>query len=150
MPYYPAYRLQGQQQFLDAMGDDPQAKVLTRESWILHADTCSQGESREYSVQEGMNGITHCLSAEEIEEIDFVAVFSDGVTQVDAIDWRQAAQTFLRFKSVQGAFAKRRMARGIASMQKLAKGPLDDIAYAVIHIQHEEKNDDTLKQEDNV
>ena len=44
----------------------------------------------------------------------------------------------MSFKNTTGAFAKRRMVRGLKNMDKLGKDPMDDISYAVIGIGLEE------------
>jgi hypothetical protein len=43
----------------------------------------------------------------------------------------------LGFNSTTGEFAKRRLNQFVKQAQKIGKGPMDDIAYAVIHIEPE-------------
>jgi serine/threonine protein phosphatase PrpC len=79
------------------------------------------------------------FNALEMEEIEFIALFSDGVTQVDGVDWEDAVVELLSYKGTAGEFVKRRMIRAIKDWQKIGKGPTDDIACAVIGIEHGEQ-----------
>jgi hypothetical protein len=72
---------------------------------------------------------------------DFVAVFSDGVTQVDGMDWRDVVAELMNFKSIEGDFVKRRMNRFLKDCRAHGKGPIDDISMACIHIDHEEQKE---------
>lgn len=94
--------------------------------------------SRDLSVKRGIEGISLNFSQQQMEDIEYVAIFTDGVTQIQNVDWQEAVADFLAFKSTAGEFAKRRMIHGVKAMQKIGKGPIDDIAYAVIHIEPEE------------
>ncbi len=87
----------------------------------------------------GRDGVQIPITADEItSDLEFVATFSDGITQIENVDWKDAVQNLLDFKSLQGEFAKRRMIRAIKNYQHMSKGPLDDISYAVIRIDHTE------------
>ncbi len=71
---------------------------------------------------------------EDGRKINFIAVFSDGVTQVDGMNWKEVVIALLKIKG-KGSFAKRRMiAFHKESMRNNKRGPLDDIAYAIIRI----------------
>ncbi|MBR1034034.1 hypothetical protein, partial [Bradyrhizobium liaoningense] len=73
----------------------------------------------------------------DVRGYSHIAVFSDGVTQVDGMDWRDVVTALMSFKSTGGAFVKRRMLRFLKDCQAHGKGPIDDIAMACIHIDHE-------------
>jgi hypothetical protein len=75
---------------------------------------------------------------EATADISDIALFSDGVTQVDGMDWRDVVAELLSFKSTEGDFVKRRMNRFLKDCQKHGKGPVDDISMACIHIDHED------------
>ena len=135
MPFYPAYKNGNLQQFIDAYGGDLCKKKLREEVWMIDFD----GEDfpydlNEYSLSRGLSGVTFEINRKELEKIEFIAVFSDGVTQIDGLDWKDAVANFLSFKNTTGAFAKRRMIRGIKDSQKNGKGPFDDISYAVVRV----------------
>ncbi|MDO8754959.1 MAG: hypothetical protein Q7J80_13765, partial [Anaerolineales bacterium] len=76
-----------------------------------------------------------------LELLEFVAVFSDGATQVDELDWKDVVVQSMAFKTAEGEFAKRRMSRLIQDSQKTGRGPIDDISYAVTRIIHEEEGE---------
>jgi hypothetical protein len=71
-----------------------------------------------------------------------IAVFSDGVTQVDGMDWRDVVAELMAFKSSRGGFreaADEPLPEGLP--RSTAKGPIDDISMACIHIDHEEQKE---------
>jgi hypothetical protein len=146
-PFYPAYANGQLNSFIASHGNDLQALRVTEEVWQY---TTNQEEklfsSGQYSLSEGIRGITIEIPSPELliaPRLEYIAVFSDGITQIDNVKWQEAVIEFLRFKNTKGEFAKRRMIRGIKNMQKDNKGPLDDIAYAVIRL------DQTGKEEEN-
>jgi len=134
-PFYPAYLAENLlPTFISAHGGDPDAPALTETVWTKDASGKSSETSRRYSLKAGIAGAMLPISRERLEKLSFVAIFSDGVTQVENIDWRDAAVQLLSFKSVGGLFAKRRMIRFVQTSHASGKGPIDDIAYAVIRI----------------
>jgi hypothetical protein len=128
IPFYPAYCGADRAAFIAAHGGDPGTMAVSEIS--LTAE-------RGLTLAEGMAGIAVAFTAEALSLVEYVAVFTDGIAQIDGVDWRDAVTEFLAFKNNVGEFAKRRMIRGIRDMQKIGKGPVDDIAYAVIHIKEE-------------
>ncbi|MFA5993448.1 MAG: protein phosphatase 2C domain-containing protein [Parcubacteria group bacterium] len=147
MPFYPTYRTLGLQLFVKAHGGVTTEECLREEVWLWDSvGQCVQEQVRMHSVQDGLAGIKQMLEAEELaKEVTCVAVFSDGVCQIDGVDWQDAVREFLAFKNMAGEFAKRRMIRGIKDLHKIGRGPMDDIAYAVIRVeaqQEEENNED--------
>ena len=139
MPFYPAYAELDMEGFFDAHGGDPDAKRLTSIMKYISDKKEEIVERNEYSVTEGVKGVTICISEETLKEIEFIAVFSDGVTQIDGLEWIRAVKEFMNFKNTKGEFAKRRMIRGIKDSYRFGKGPFDDISYAVIYVQHNEE-----------
>lgn len=149
MPFYPAYAEESIQAFVNAHGGERhlacvKATVNTRDE----QGKDFSGIQSNYTIEEGMKGLVVEIPPSLLNDLEFVAIFSDGVTQIDGVDWKDVVSDLMSFKNTKGAFAKRRMIRGIKDMQKVGKGPLDDISYAVIHIdQSEEENDDEATQE---
>ena len=138
-PFYPAYDGEDLAAFIAAHGSDLQAERLTsQESLHNSGGELLYGVSARYSLRQGLAGIHLNVSPEEMRELEYVAVFTDGVTQISGIPWQNAVLEFLSFKNTMGEFAKRRMIRGIKDFQKKGFEPLDDIAYAVIGINHGE------------
>lgn len=145
-PFYPVYGADSRVSFIQAHGCDLNGLVLTEErrqfspeqGWEEHAEIIP------HTLMEGIAGITIPCSAQDgnKEKIACVAVFSDGVMQVCGLAWTKTVQELLAFKSRAGEFAKRRMIRFIKDARKIGKGPLDDIAYAVIRVVGEDDRED--------
>ena len=139
-PLYPAYADDNFRRFIAAHGGDLTAQLLTCERWEHLNGTFNQLDSESYTLSEGIRGITIPLDAETITNLDLIAVFSDGASQVENVDWKDAALQLLAFKSTEGEFAKRRLNRFVKDAAKAGRGPLDDIAYAVIRLVKEEED----------
>lgn len=136
MPFYPAYSLGREREFVTAHGGDENAPRLTDETWVFRSgEGFRRVGTTSYTVMQGMQGLITPMP--DIDKMSFVAVFSDGVTQVDGIDWKDAVVELLAFKGVEGVFAKRRMIRFDKDARKRGQGPQDDIAFAVIHVERE-------------
>ncbi len=136
MPFYPIYLRDGGRAFVAAHGGDEYAPAFLHEAWryapeigykLMHQSM--------HNVAEGMDGVIVPIGP--IERIRFAAVFSDGVTQVDGVDWKDAVRELLAFKTSSGVFAKRRMIRFVESARKSGEGPVDDLACAVVHVSEE-------------
>jgi len=133
MPFYPAYRDCNSAQFIQAHGGDLDAPIICVERWHMPAPVSSPFvEERYLSLRDGMAGLHFPLT--EIDHIEMVAIFTDGISQIDGVDWKDAVCMFMGFKNVAGNFVKRRMNRGIVEAMKLGRGPLDDLAQAVIRM----------------
>lgn len=141
-PFYPSYGDGDLERFAVAHGGDWNAVRLHRTTVVRNADgNCAEEDRKGFTLREGLEGVTLSISPQELEKLDFVAVFTDGITQIgkpnggDALDWRVAVPEFTAFKTAAGEFAKRRMIRGIKSLTEAGKGPVDDISYAVVRIE---------------
>lgn len=133
MPFYPVYSGWRLDSFVQSHGGDLCASVVTEERWRIGKDgSLSQEDNIVHPMKNGIDGIkiSFCVP----DTIEYLAIFSDGVTQIDNVDWKDAVRTFTSFKSTAGEFAKRRMIAGIKESLKVGKGPLDDISFAVIHM----------------
>lgn len=144
MPYYPAYKNGSLDNFIQAQGNDLQAIRLVEEKWCRNCDgEVIAIDRNEYALAEGIEGITINIPEQALkEDLEFVAIFSDGINQIDRTDWREAIFDFMNFKSVKGEFAKRRMIRGIKSAEAKGRGPLDDISYAVIRVEKDDQKEE--------
>ncbi len=139
MPYYPIYQNGLLEQFIQAHGNNQDEKCLKEQRWFID----QSGDfypcfNQKHSIRAGVQGLTISFSPEELEEIAFLAVFSDGVTQVDGVPAPEVVKRLLSFKNLTGVFAKRRMIRFIKNVQKIGRGPIDDISMAVIGLKKEE------------
>lgn len=131
MPYYPAYY------YDEAQGAEFIRRHGGFESACFTAETFNEDGStttRSFTATQG----ERLRSEFNLQEIEFAAVFSDGVTQIDGIDWKDAVRELLNFKNTAGEFGKRRMIRYLKDIKAAgSKGPVDDISFAVIHIDHD-------------
>lgn len=141
-PFYPQYREEaGGVGYVREHGD-LRTIALTEEQWthtpgsekqFLHAGDVA------WTVEEGMKGITRLLTRESInDELAAVAVFTDGVLRVDGVDWKDVVVELMDFKTTAGLFVKRRLNGALKTFRKCGKGPMDDVAYAVIFIKPEQ------------
>ena len=139
MPYYPIYQNGLLEQFIQAHGNDQDEKHLKEQRWFIDQSgdfyLCFE---QNHSIRIGVQGLTIAFSPEEMAKIAFLAVFSDGVTQVDGVSTPEVVRRLLSFKNLAGVFAKRRMIRFIKNAQKNGRGPIDDISMAVIGLEKEE------------
>lgn len=136
-PFYPAYSLDGVVPFVAAHGGDLSARVLEEEVWVYRPEgEFTLSDTRYHSISDGMQGVT--LPITHLQPLDVVAVFTDGVSLVEHAESKEVVRDLLAFKTLEGAFAKRRMIRFVQQARKTGKGPQDDLALAAIHVRHEE------------
>ncbi|HEY4489932.1 MAG TPA: protein phosphatase 2C domain-containing protein [Candidatus Paceibacterota bacterium] len=132
IPIYPAYA-GNLESFLSAHGGDLNSLRFRRSTYVL--DTAGESEeSHELSLGEAISGVTEFLPKDEMDEIEILSVFSDGVAQIEGVKWTDAVREFLSFKNFEGEFLKRRMMRAIRDFEKAGSKPSDDISGAVIRI----------------
>jgi Protein phosphatase 2C len=137
VPYYPIYY---PQDFVNQVCEgDWDAPAATRESWFFMHDEWVFLERVKMTAKEGIIGFStswkESLQLQSSQE--FLAVFSDGVTQIKDVDWKDAVFQFLDFKNTTGQFVKRRMMKALKTMT-----PLDDISCAVLRISPDADNED--------
>jgi hypothetical protein len=140
-PFYAAYKwkLNGLEDFVAFHGGDPNAPAVTATHAVVHPNGIAYFDDLTKTLHQGTSGeLSWQWDHEFLSDIDCVAVFTDGVTQIDNVSWEKAVVQLLSFKSTAGEFAKRRMMAEIRNTQKVGKGPLDDISYSVIHILRDE------------
>ncbi|MCP1852884.1 MULTISPECIES: protein phosphatase 2C domain-containing protein [unclassified Bradyrhizobium] len=132
MPVYRAYADDKYAGFIAAHGGEfVDAMTVTRH---IRRDGVVTEKVIPQPLYDFLRGLSDSISPRNYE---FVAVFSDGVTQIDGMDWRDVVAQLMSFKSAEGAFVKRRMLRFLKDCQAHGKGPIDDISMACIHIDHE-------------
>lgn len=134
MPLYRAYADDDYAGFVMAHGGDRAAEVVKVTRHARGDVAPATDKIIPQPLYAMLSGFTDRL---DVRDFNFVAVFSDGVTQVDGMDWRDVVTELMSFKSAEGAFVKRRMLRFLKDCQKHGRGPIDDIAMACIHIDHE-------------
>ena len=137
-PYYEAYEEDHNATFLSTHGGDANAICLTEERWASGKDgEWRLIETRGLTLREGMAGIVTEIPEEKLSALAFVAVFSDGVSQIDETEFSSAVREFTSYKNLCGEFAKRRMLKAIKEFQRSGHQMMDDIAVAVISIEEE-------------
>ncbi len=135
-PYYPAYRLSGLNEQFKQLHDSPTPLTVIRgqvDNPIYTEDT--------YYIEPGLQGLTFTFA--RVGEmfptpIIGVALFSDGVTQVDGYTTAEVVGELTHFKSTSGQFFTRRLNRFLQDARKRGRGPLDDIAGAVLYDERNE------------
>ena len=142
IPFYPQYLEEfGGIGYVREHGG-PKAVALTEENWVYAPKSgipFSHVGDIKRTVEDGMKGITRLLTKEVItDQLDTVAVFTDGVLRVDGVDWKDVVAILMEFKTTEGVFVKRRLKRALKDFRMWGKGPMDDIAYAAIHIESEQ------------
>jgi len=107
-PYYPAYHSNGLESFIKVHGDDLNAKCLTKKKCIQKSNgEFSKTKIDEYTLGQGIQGININIPVNSLlNHIEFIAIFSDGVTQIDKTDWKDAVSKFMAFKNTTGEFVK--------------------------------------------
>ncbi len=140
MPYYPAYRLAGEDQRYKEAQSKEQALTMTTDLVFNAKPDLDKHFDAEITTTDGMRGMELQFSPSAAEDfrgrIKAVGIFSDGVEQVDGLDEFEVVSALMSFKSTSGQFATRRMNRFLAEAKKTGRGPIDDIAMAVIHLDH--------------
>lgn len=149
-PFYPSYDDADAKMYINNPhlheGDERTALLTGIETFRNFGGAYSAEQIRILPFSEGRNGAVINLSIAELTELEYCAVFTDGITQIgklpraeEFIDWKDAVVEFLGFKSLAGEFVKRRMIRGLKDLEKLGKGPIDDISCAVVRIDNTEE-----------
>ncbi len=131
-PFYLAYTQADRASFL------ARQPTLTCERWTIQgSDTWKHVRTTDQSVamaiREGVNWSTGLIERGD-KPPRAVGLFSDGVLQVDNLPWQKVVWELMSFKSTNGQFATRRMNRFLTDAKKIGRGPIDDIAMAVIHL----------------
>lgn len=143
LPAYPVYRANGFASFIHEHGG-PEALSFFEEIWERKPnESWIRVHERTMSVELGVIGVIIPISETDcVSGLSCVALFSDGVVQVDGIeDWKEVVSQMLAFKTMEGEFVKRRTIKFIKRAQKLGKGPMDDLSSAVIRIVHDEASE---------
>ncbi len=142
-PFYPSYTDGGIEDFIEAHGGDLSRPRLTVTTVVKDQAGVYSEQVNRLTLGQGLLGDFKEILQDHLKEMEFVAVFSDGVTQIENVDWKEAVTSMFAFKNVGGEFLKRRMMWEIKSLLKVGKGPVDDISGAIVRIE----NPEPLKEE---
>lgn len=139
-PYYPAYGNPDHSDQSTALFSDVQDELRGcgfRETGITckkNIDdpgyTCTSHRTTHRTL-DGIRGvIVNTLPV--TDQIEYAALFTDGVTQVAGVDWVNVITTLLAFKTSEGEFVKRRLNAAVKSWAKDGHTLMDDLGMAVV------------------
>lgn len=135
-PFYPAYCFDGLlDSFIQAQGGDLNSHSVKIEHWDYLNESFGARDTKRLSLGDSLQPVEIPLS---VQDLDTVIIFSDGITQIDGIDWKEAVVKCLNFKNYKGSFVKRRLIRFMKDTIKTGKGPIDDFSCAAIKVYHDE------------
>ncbi|MEX0918003.1 MAG: protein phosphatase 2C domain-containing protein [Candidatus Paceibacterota bacterium] len=137
VPYYPAYKSTGEDEAFRARhANTPEPLTYIVQSNIPGMGDALDGSMSTYPADVGMKGLwvvpTNTAPDQFPGRLRSIALFSDGIGQIDGIPEESAVQELLAFKSTTGRFVTRRMNRFLKNVKQHGSGPIDDIACAVI------------------
>lgn len=130
-PWYPIY-WHDPDMFITAHGGDTKALCLTRE--LYYRSECH--DIAQYPLYEAIHGIPVFIPKERLSDIEYIAIFSDGICQIDGMDWKDVATSLLSFKNTSGDFVKRRMNAFVKGLKQSGNKHQDDLSMSCIRIQH--------------
>lgn len=133
-PLYLAYQVDSYKRFIRAHADLGHHFVtdFTCLSVSPSGEVLKNKQSSSATLHTALMGETMLPAKDDLR---YVAAFSDGVTQIEGMEWHEAVYRMLAFKSLAGGFVKRRMNRFLKETHGAGCKPLDDISCAVIHIE---------------
>lgn len=126
VPWYPARALDKSnvERFIKDHGGDLEARRLI----------AGMGD---FTLRHGMQGICWTVNADELENLTGIAIFSDGVDQIEGVGYESIVSELLCFKNTTGEFVKRRLNATVKRAYDSGHKPQDDLAMAVINIHHD-------------
>jgi hypothetical protein len=134
-PSYPVYDRDDYAGFIAFHGGDLATSTVTGHYVRYSPEGMLESEtSWEIELGNSLRGIVYHLPY----HVELVAIFTDGVTQIDGMEWKDAVIELLNFKTMTGEFAKRRLNRFVKDRHTTGRGPIDDLSYAVIRLDPED------------
>lgn len=134
MPYYLAYQLNmTQNDMFERTYQDGIIEPFCKKTTFWNKDYLGvQTTIERFSMGDAAKGCTLRFNP-LVENIQAIAVLTDGIEQVGELPTNQVVQELLSFKkSVKGSFVKRRMMRALQSFAKQGAIPKDDISMAAV------------------
>jgi hypothetical protein len=135
MPWYPAYGIDAHEteRFVRLQGSDLKTESVDVEHWIGD----NPGNNAKLMLGEGIKGFHGGFSPEDLADLDCIGIFSDGLCQIEGLDWKDAVRELMSFKAGAGYFVKRRLNAFIEKHLELKQLPQDDLSFAAIRINHD-------------
>jgi hypothetical protein len=138
MPFYPH---EDRRRFIDFHGGYSAPVFIQRSYQLTPEGEIAVALETELSAENGCNGVTFQLNLIK-QRTALICLFSDGIEQVDKMTTVEAVQGLTAFKNLSGEFVKRRLIRFDHNSKKNGSGPVDDLAMAVIAVDHEQETVD--------
>lgn len=101
--------------------------------------------TEQYSLEQGMRGVHISFSEKEMQDIECIALFTDGIHQMTGLDWKDAMKRMLSYteeellahdaKPRERGFARQQL----AGLLRRNFVPMDDVSVSAIHFGNEEK-----------
>lgn len=134
-PYYPAYALD-ERVFIQTHGGNLDAECAThQQAYFVPNEGFTLSPANGLTLRDGLRGFTTHFDAASVEELEYIAVFTDGVTQFKNREWTDVVHDLLTIPTSKGEFMKRRLGHLIRIAQKSGEVPMDDVGVAVIRIE---------------
>jgi hypothetical protein len=132
MPYYLGYGSELLPSFIEAHGGD-----LNAERACIHTHR-ADATPVQYTLNAGVRGVHVALPP----SLAMLAVFSDGVAQIQGVPCTEAVQELLAYKTTAPGFVKRRVKRALTDYARDGHKAFDDVACAAaLRTDDEETND---------
>lgn len=135
-PYYPTYKIFAadgcEREFRRIQEKADQA--IIEEAWHWNGDSFTPLEpvDGQPTLDQGIAGLTRRMDIPEGGGV--AAVFTDGICQIQGVDWKDAVVAAMSYKNFAGRFVARRMMRMLKAMSLGDCYPIDDVACAAIRI----------------
>ena len=133
-PIYPAYVLDNYRGVQGRFGTDDTVPSLGWKHYVLTDAEPELLGTGVLTLAEACEGFSLTLTPDDVADLRYVAVFTDGVMQVTQVPWHDVVRQLLAFKGVAGKFVTRRLNRFMDTAAQSGKGLGDDLGYAVILI----------------
>jgi hypothetical protein len=143
-PAYPMYADDFYVAFISAHGGNINETALKRETVTIVGSEVKDRVVTEIPLGAGMIGTTMEYDQKAIEELEFVCIASDGITQIRKVadsqfmNWQLAAMDLVDFKSTPGEFVKRRTRSLVQGLGKSGHVLLDDLGCATVALMVED------------
>jgi len=129
LPYYPVYYGKRLADFLKAHLDDEGGCLTETVVWIDEKGEVLSENENSHSLMDGIQGNTVIITEDEMKEVEYLTLFSDGVAQVDKVSLPEAVYELMKYKGT-GAFAIRRSRVCLRNFARRGRGVLDDFSTA--------------------
>ena len=128
---------------IDFLANVPPYPVYTTSAQMMEDFTAYRGNTKRVmrwnskgDYEEILGGEPGHLLVYPADEVEFIAVVSDGISSFGDIRCFEVAQAICAFRNYAGEFVKRRMMRALDEYQKSSHVPSDDISMASVYTRY--------------